>query len=82
MTVFPNLRAEMARSGVSVADIAQACGSSKSSVYRWMNGGSGGFSWRHCRDIGKLFPDCSLEYLFDTEEVIANGPDSDNPAGG
>ena len=62
---FPNLRAEMARHSVSVADIAEVCGCSQASVYRWMKGDSGGFAFEDCTKIAALFPNVTLEYLFE-----------------
>ena len=66
--VFPNLRAEMARNSVTVADIAKTCDCSQASVYRWMKGSSGGFAFDDCKKIAALFPDVTLEYLFEPSE--------------
>lgn len=80
--VFPNLRAEMARKGATVADLAQACNCSQASVYRWMHGDSGGFSLEQCKRIAELFPGVTLEYLFDVKGGDESGQDSDAAAGG
>lgn len=72
----------MARKGVTVADLAQACGCSQASVYRWMHGDAGGFSLDNCKRIAELFPDETLEYLFDTKGGEASGQNRDVAAGG
>ena len=80
---YPNLRAEMARKNVSVADMAELCECSTQSIYRKLNGVGDFRVWQAKRVCG-LFPYVGFSYLFDEDEEGGepNGPDSDNPAGG
>lgn len=68
-----NLRAEMARHAVRTADIAERIGRSERSVREKIKG-SVQFSIGEARTIKEtLFPDCSLEYLFATDEETEGG---------
>lgn len=60
---YPNLRAEMARSGVSVANIATALGVNKGSVYNWFNG-KGDFNVGQAKTVVRMFPGMTFDYLF------------------
>ena len=79
---YPNLRAEMARAAVGVDGICMYTGLSTATVYRRLH--DGGFSIEEARCIQKrLFPNCSIDYLFaDESEVMTDGQDSDAAAGG
>lgn len=79
---YPNLRAEMARSEVGADGLGMHTGLSTATVYRRLH--DGGFSIEEARCIQKrLFPNCSIEYLFaDESEVMTDGQDSDAAAGG
>lgn len=62
---YPNLKAEMARIGVKIPDIAAAAGTATSTVYGWMNGIGGKPSVDQAFAIQeKYFPDCDMKYLF------------------
>lgn len=79
---YPNLKAEMARSGVSTSDVAAACGKTRHTVYRYLHSGDG-FSFKSAEQVrDALFPGMTVDYLFGEKEVITNGLNRDNPAGG
>jgi transcriptional regulator with XRE-family HTH domain len=62
--MFPNLKAEMARKGVTQEDVAKVVGTSVSSVNRWLTG-NGGLSLGTAFEIrDKIFPEFSIDYLF------------------
>lgn len=79
---YPNLRAEMARAAVGVDGICMYTGLSTATVYRRLHDGS--FTAKEAQAIQeRLFPNCSIEYLFaDESEVMTDGQDSDVAAGG
>ena len=79
MRRYPNLRAEMARAGVSVADIAERVGVGKSTVYSWMNGSSD-FTVSDAFNVAGMF-DCSVDYLFAREGGEPGGRDRERDAG-
>ena len=65
---YPNLRAEMARTGVSTARLAESTGLSLATAYRRIN--EGNFSFEEAERIrNELFPECTVDYLFDGGEV-------------
>lgn len=69
---YPNLVAEMTRTGVEVSDICEVTGKSKSSVYDYMRGvGNGCFTIDDAFAIQKkYFPTLTVSYLFsETPEV-------------
>lgn len=62
--MFPNLKAEMARKGVTQEDVAKVVGTSVSSVNRWLTG-NGGLSLANAWEIrNKMFPEHTIDYLF------------------
>ena len=64
---YPNLRAEMARTGVSTARLAESTGLSIATAYRRINEGT--FSFEEAERIrSELFPECTVDYLFDGGE--------------
>lgn len=63
--MYRNLRAEMAREGVTIDDIAKALGAQHSTVSRKMNGHSKFFYDEADAIRNHFFPQCSLEYLFE-----------------
>ena len=79
---YPNLRAEMARSEVGADELGMHTGLSIATVYRRLHDGS--FTAKEAQAIQeKLFPNCSIDYLFaDESEVMTDGQDSDVAAGG
>lgn len=79
---YPNLRAEMARSEVGADELGMHTGLSIATVYRRLHDGN--FTTAEAKSIHeKLFPNCSIDYLFaDESEVITDGQDSDVAAGG
>ena len=66
MRVFNNLNAEMARKKVSIKALAEATGINYESLKNKMSGTSE-FKRNEMIQIKKEFPDCSLDYLFATE---------------
>ena len=64
---YCNLRAEMARAGVSVNSIAGAIGKSTGSIYGYLKSGRG-FNVNDAIIIRDLFfPNVDIEYLFDNK---------------
>ena len=69
---YPNLLAEMARTGVTQNEIGDAIDKKPSRVSELMNGKSGGFSIQQAFVIrASFFPDHSVDYLF-AETPITN----------
>lgn len=66
MRVFNNLNAEMARKKVSIKALAEATGINYESLKNKMSGTTE-FKRNEMIQIKKEFPDCSLDYLFATE---------------
>lgn len=66
MMEFPNLRAEMARRGLTISGMAQELGMSRDTLARWLNGGM------RVKDALKIreryFPDCELDHLFEKKD--------------
>ena len=68
--VFPNLEAEMARSKITQAKLAEILGITPTTLSFKLNGKST-LSLKECVQIKKnAFPDKSLDYLFQTEEEV------------
>lgn len=65
--VFNNLNAEMARRKMSMKALAEATGISYESMKNKMSGVTE-FKRSEMIQVKKEFPDCSLDYLFATEE--------------
>lgn len=66
--MFPNLEAEMARSKVTQAQIAKILGITPTTLSFKLNGKSS-LSLKECVEIKqKVFPDKSLDYLFQTHD--------------
>ena len=65
--MFNNLNAEMARRKMSMKALAEATGISYESMKNKMSGVTE-FKRSEMIQVKKEFPDCSLEYLFATEE--------------
>lgn len=62
---YPNLEAEIARSGVTRIQIANLLKRDKSTVSTWIKGSRGGFSVHDAQVIrNTFFPGMSLDYLF------------------
>lgn len=66
--VFNNLNAEMARRKMSMKALAEATGISYESMKNKMSGVTE-FKRSEMIQVKKEFPDCSLDYLFATEEL-------------
>lgn len=63
--MFPNLEAEMARSGVSRSDVARVLGKSYASTSRIFREETATFSVADAIKLKEsFFDDCSIEYLF------------------
>lgn len=65
--MFNNLNAEMARRKMSMKALAEATGISYESMKNKMSGVTE-FKRSEMIQVKKEFPDCSLDYLFATEE--------------
>lgn len=63
MANYANLRVEMAKRGVTQRQLAQRIGSTESAVSMWLKG-TRSPSLRYTLKIQRVFPDCSIEYLF------------------
>ncbi|AJA42496.1 XRE family transcriptional regulator (endogenous virus) [Clostridium phage phiCT453A] len=69
--MFPNLKAEMARSGIRVNDISKMLGVSEKTARNYLSGRTK-ISWLDVLTIqAKLFPDLKVGYLFaiDTKKI-------------
>lgn len=79
--MFPNLEAEMARSKITQARMADMLGITPTTLSFKLNGKST-LSLKECVEIKKkAFPDKTLDYLFQTEEEDENGQISANGNG-
>ena len=68
--MFPNLEAEMARSKITQAKLADILGITPTTLSFKLNGKST-LSLKECVEIKqKAFPDKSLDYLFQTDEEV------------
>lgn len=66
--MYPNLRAEMAREKVSMAQIASVANKTEDAIRKNVRG-IGSFSVDEVFKIRDgLFPNCTIEYLFKKEE--------------
>ena len=65
--MFNNLNAEMARKKVSIKALAEATGINYESLKNKMSGTTE-FKRNEMIQVKKEFPDCSLDYLFATED--------------
>jgi len=64
--MFPNLRAEMARKGLAVNEIAVRLGGSAKTLHRKLSGKSEFTRAEIFKIRNEFFPDLSIEYLFQT----------------
>ncbi len=65
MPYYPNLEAEMARSGVMRKDIAALLGKTPETIGAWMEGKESGFPVAYAFKVrNELFPGASIEDLF------------------
>ena len=79
--MFPNLEAEMARSKITQARMADMLGITPTTLSFKLNGKST-LSLKECVEIKKkAFPDKTLDYLFQTDEEDENGQISANGNG-
>ena len=66
--MYNNLRAEMARKGIKIKDLAELLGVRRSTVSDKING-KYRFYYEEASKIKKtFFPDLDLEYLFDSDD--------------
>lgn len=61
--MFQNLKAEMARRDLTAPMLARALGMCAKSMNNRLKGDSE-FKLREMNEIAKLFPECTLDYLF------------------
>lgn len=74
--MYKNLKAEIARSGMSVAEVAQKVGIKERTLRNHMTGRTP-FTVGEAVTIRSLcFPDMSLDYLFDNSESGGNASGS------
>lgn len=73
---YPNLAAEMSRSGIGIPELCEATGRSKSSVYDYINGKE-----NRCFTIDDAFaiqrayfPALTVSYLFDDRQQTIAAP--------
>lgn len=67
--LYPNLEAEMARNGVTQRDMAELLEKTPETICNWMSGRSGEFPIGAAMRVkGAMFPDDSVEYLFDRKD--------------
>ena len=65
--IYPNLSAEMSRSGYGVSDLAKAWGTTDRTARNRINGTTD-ITFAQCKKLrDELLSDMSLDYLFDTE---------------
>ena len=76
MPRYKNLRAEMARKGVTVRQIAQFLKVRFATVSDKLNGRSRFFCDEAIQIKRRFFPECPLEYLFDDEHLYADRSDT------
>lgn len=68
--MFPNLNAEMARAGYNIKTLAVKTGISYESMKNKMSGATE-FKRIEMQKIRSEFPNCSIDYLFATDEETA-----------
>lgn len=68
--MFPNLRAEMAREGITSKKLSIVIGVSPKTLSNKLYGRSEFTLAEMLKIKSKLFPDMTLEYLFEQKEVI------------
>lgn len=66
--MFPNLNAEMARKGMTIKSLSEKAGIKYDSLKNKMSGETE-FKRSEMIAIKKEFPDCTMDYLFKTEEA-------------
>lgn len=66
ITVFNNLRAELARNNINAKELAEILNLSQKTVYNKLKGKSE-FTLSEILKVQEMLPDSSLEYLFETE---------------
>ena len=57
---YPNINAERSRKGMTIADLANALGVTRKTIYNWMAHGS--ITQSALEKMATLF-DCSIDYL-------------------
>lgn len=68
--MFPNLKAEMARNKLTAKAMSGMVGITPESMQNKLLGRTE-FKLGEMKTIQSIFPGCSLEYLFQSEEVTA-----------
>ena len=66
--MFPNLNAELARNGMTIKALSEKTGIKYDSLKNKMSGETE-FKRSEMNSIKKEFPDCTMDYLFKTEEL-------------
>ena len=75
---YPNLEAEMKRSGVTGSMIAQSLGVGRSTLSGWMNGAKAAFPIMKAKQVrDEFFAGQSLDYLFDEQPICTSGDSTD-----
>lgn len=73
--IFPNLRAEMARKGLTIRDLAEAISVSRETVSNKLSGKTQIYLGEAFQIIERFFPDKDVAYLFAAEETVQNQRD-------
>lgn len=66
--MYRNLRAEMARNNIAIRDVAKILDVRDATVRDKINGRFRFYYEEAALIKNRLFPDCSVEYLFDKDE--------------
>ena len=67
---YPNLEAEMARSGVTGKAMSEYLGVRQSTMSEWLNGSTAAFPIVRAKQVrDKFFEGQSLDYLFDENPI-------------
>lgn len=68
--MFPNLNAEMARAGLNIKSLSAETGITYESMKNKLSGTTE-FKRIEMQKIRNVFPNCSIDYLFATDEETA-----------
>lgn len=69
---YPNLEAEMKRSGITGKEISKRIGIGENTLSIWMNGADSAFPIIKAKQVrDEFFAGQSLDYLFSEEPIVA-----------
>ena len=70
---YPNLEAEMKRSGVTCSEMAKQIQVSRGTLSAWMNGTNSAFPIIKAKQVrDQFFEGMSLDYLFDSAPIVTD----------